>query len=108
MDGMKPILFNIKHFIVGSQNTLDSLMLCVWILLMPNLETLDISKLTSFNQMELAKELKDRIDNDQRLKPSFEHIKELIIFSNSNNFDNQTKNELSIAFRKVFIHQNIS
>ncbi len=47
---------------------------------MPNLEKLDISKLTTFNQIELAKELKDMIDNDQRLKLSFEHIKELIIF----------------------------
>jgi hypothetical protein len=29
------------------------------------------------------------IDNDERLKPNFDHINELIIFSQSNNFDSE-------------------
>jgi len=105
---MAPVLPKVDHFIVGSANKLDSLMLSVWILLMPNLRKLDISNLTTFNKTELAKELRDMIDDDERLKPSFDHINELIIFSQGNEADTQTKNELLAAFQKVFIHLNIS
>ncbi len=105
---MAPVLPNVDHFIVGSANKLDSLTLSVWILLMPNLRKLDISNLTTFNKTELAKELRDMIDDDERLKPSFDHINELIIFSQDNATDTQTNNELLAAFQKVFIHLNIS
>lgn len=101
MDGMEPILPNVKHFTV-SQHTLDSLMLCVWILLMPNLQQLDISKLTTFNQKELVNGLKDRIDNDQRLQLNFDHINELIVFSKSHDIDTKTKEKLLKDLRKIF------
>ncbi len=101
---MTPVLPNVNYFLVGSSNKLDSLMLSVWILLIPNLRKLDISNLTTFNKTELAKELKDMIDDDGRLKPSFDHIKELIIFSQHNDVDTKTKNELFMAFQKVFIN----
>jgi hypothetical protein len=104
---MGPVLPNVDHFIVGSANKLDSLMLSVWILLMPNLRKLDISNLTTFNKTELAKELRDMIDDDQRLKPTFDHINELIIFSKCNEVDTQTRNELLVAFRKVFLKATI-
>jgi len=98
-----PVLPNVKHFIVGSSNKLDSLMLSVWILLIPNLRKLNISNLTTFNKIELAKELKDMIDNDERLKSSFDHINELIIFSQCNDVDTKTKKELLAAFQNIFI-----
>jgi hypothetical protein len=78
-------------------------MLSVWILLIPNLQKLNISNLTTFNKIELAKELKDMIDNDERLKSSFDHINELIIFSQCNDVDTKTKKELLAAFQNVFI-----
>ncbi len=99
-----PVLPNVNHFIVGSSNKLDSLVLSVWILLQPNLKKLDISNLTTFDKIELAKELSDRINDYQCLKKSFNHIKELIIFSSNNDVDKKTKNELFIAFQNVFIN----
>jgi hypothetical protein len=105
---MTPVLPNVKHFIVGSKTKLDSLVLCVWILLAPNLRKLDISKLTVFNKLELAKELNDMIDSDKRLEPNFNHINELIIFSEEDNADTETKNNLLVTFQKVFIRTVIS
>ena len=104
---MTPVLPNVKHFIIGSSRKFDSLMLCVWILLIPNLEVLDISNLTTFNKTELAKELSDMIDDDQRLKPSFEHINKLFIFKQRTDIDMKTEDELLFAFQKVFINATI-
>jgi hypothetical protein len=104
---MTPVLPNVKHFIIGSSHKLESSMLCVWILLTPNLQVLDISNLTTFNKIELAKELGDMINDDQRLKPSFEHINKLFIFQQPTDVDMKTEDELLFAFQKVFTNATI-
>ncbi|CAF1139255.1 unnamed protein product [Rotaria sp. Silwood1] len=102
-----PVLPNVHHFIIGSENKLDALTLCVWILLAANLTSLDISNLTTFDKIELAEELRQMMNDDKRLKPNFNHIKVLYIFRSSDNDDVQTKHDLLLAFQKVFIEANI-
>ncbi|CAF4010844.1 unnamed protein product [Rotaria sordida] len=100
---MTPALPNVNHFIIGSKTRLDSLTLCVWILLAVNLIRLDISNLTTFNKMELAEELRNMMNDDTRLKPKFDRIKVLYIFTRYDDDDDiQTKNDLVIAFQKVY------
>jgi hypothetical protein len=98
-----PVLPKVIHFIVGRAHRIDPLTLCVWILLTPNLQILDISILNTFDKIELAKELSDMIDNDQRLKPSFEHINQLIIFPQSDDTCEETKVALLSSFQQIFI-----
>ncbi|CAF1463855.1 unnamed protein product, partial [Adineta steineri] len=101
------VLPNVNHFIVSSQNILDSKMLIVWILLASNLKILDISNLTTFNKLELPKELNDMIINEKCLQSSFNRINKLIIFKTSIIICEQTKQELIVAFEKVFPNANI-
>lgn len=102
------VLPNVNHFIVGSSHKLDSLVLTVWILLQPNLETLNISNLITFNKIELAKELNDMIDEHKHLKEKFSRIKRLIIFPTINDVDKKTKENLFIDYRKVFTNASFS
>ncbi|CAF4332559.1 unnamed protein product, partial [Adineta steineri] len=101
------ILPNVNHFIVSSQDILDSKMLTVWILLASNLKILDISNLTTFNKLELPKELNDMINNEKCLQSSFDRINKLIIFKTSIVICEQTKQELIVAYEKVFPNANI-
>jgi hypothetical protein len=104
---MTPVLPNVNHFIVASENKFDPLMLTVWILLAPNMRILDLAMLTIFNKTELAKELSDMLENDKCLKPNFDRIIKVIIFPNSDNVDIKTKHELSMAFKNVFTKAGI-
>lgn len=105
---MTPVLPNVNHLTIGSSNKFESLVLSVWILLAPSLRKLNISNLTTFNKEELAKELSDMINDHERLKPRFNQINELIIFSPNNPVDTKTKNELIMNFQNVFINAVIS
>ena len=102
-----PLLPNVKYFIVSSHNKLDELTLCVWILLMPNLQDLDISKLTIFNKTELAKGLKDMINKHQRLQTSFDHLNRLILFSQDDDIDTERSKKLAMTFQNLFIKATI-
>ncbi|CAF3647977.1 unnamed protein product [Adineta steineri] len=101
------VLSNVNHFIISSQNILDSKMLTVWILLASNLKILDISNLTTFNKLELPKELNDMITNEKCLQSSFNRINKLIIFKTSIIICEQTKQELIVTYEKVFSNANI-
>lgn len=99
---MTPPLPRVNHLIAKSNEEIKSLILTVWLLLAPNLRRLDLVNFTIFNKIELAKELSDMLDENDRLKSIFDHIERMIIFETSNKVDEQTKHELLLAFGKVF------
>lgn len=69
---------------------------------MPNLKTLDICQLTTFNKLELGKGLLTMINNDQRLQPYFNQVTKVIIYSETQNQHDQTIQELIEDFQRVF------
>jgi hypothetical protein len=69
---------------------------------MPNLEKLDISNLTTFNQKELSCGLKERIDKNERLQTNFDHINELIVLSKHHDVDIKTKEKLFGDLQAIF------
>lgn len=90
------------RFTVSSNGKLEESTLCVWILQMPNLKTLDIRQLTTFNKLELGKGLLTMINNDQHLQPYFNHVTEVIISYKTENLSYQASQELIEDFQTVF------
>ncbi|CAF0966992.1 unnamed protein product [Didymodactylos carnosus] len=99
---LRAVLPRVHDFYVASSEKLDSLTLLVWILLCPNLEILNISNLTTFNKIELAKQFNDQLNNDQRLQSILAQIQRLSLIKRSDDFHLITRNQLSMEFAKVF------
>ena len=101
---MKPILRKVKHFLIRKGCGIDCLTLSVWILLMPNLEILDISKLNCFDKGYLVEYLIEIIEKDQRLQKYFDQIEQLIFFSKFDRFQPKKQEQILANCQKIFIN----
>ncbi|UJR14408.1 hypothetical protein I4U23_001405 [Adineta vaga] len=100
---MPPVLRRVHKFIINSLDNFTPFMLCVWILLMPNLEILKISNLRDFDKIILVKELFLEINRDERLKSKFEHIKEVVLFE-KDDYITPEMSDVAVKFQNIFIN----
>ncbi|CAF1044842.1 unnamed protein product [Adineta ricciae] len=103
---ISPVLPRVHEFVVGSGQNFGPIMLCIWILLMPNLRVLNLTKLDIDTQAGLIQALLINIDDNKQLRSIFESVPETVLLKRSDD-KSSTPKDLVAQFKSVFINADI-
>jgi hypothetical protein len=97
---MTPVLPNVTHLLVKDCEGFGPLTLPVWLLLAPNVKELSLEDLSIDNIMQLAAQLTEGFQMDERAKTLFKLIDNVSISLNNNDRKNE---DLKSALRLILV-----
>ncbi|CAF0741234.1 unnamed protein product [Adineta ricciae] len=103
---ISPVLPRVREFVVSSGQNVGPIVLCVWILLMPNLQVLNLTKLNTDTQAGLIQELLINIDDNKQLRSIFESVPKMVLLKRSDD-KSPTPIGLIAQFKSVFVHADV-
>jgi hypothetical protein len=101
---LMPMLSNVKYLNLNSCDSdgLDATTLIIWLLLAPNVRELDLEDLSNTAKMELAQQLNELFEIDERVRLVFDRIERVDLFRSWDKSTTATKLKLFDTSAKIF------